>query len=620
MSTLTITARELLALTGDHLWQSTIFAAVAALVAVALKRQSPSLRYWVWFSASAKFLVPFAALVALGGYSSWRSVEIVPFREGPVLLETVGQPFSQDTVTVNASGSPRSPSSVPTNLPAVLWWVWALGAAAFLTRSLVHWHRIRQIARSGTRLTEGREIRILRALEASGVGLRRPLPIGASDSSLEPGVFGITRPMLLWPRAISERLTDQQLEAILAHELCHLRRGDNLGALFHLGVQTLFWFHPLVWWIGARLITERERACDEEVIRLGSERETYAESILKTCQFFVESPLPCVSGVTGSDLKTRIEEIMTNDSVFTMSPWKKALLAIAGAAVFVTPVAVGALNPPPQTRELPMPATLPAFEAVSVRPNVSKGQGGRGGGAMRPQQFAVQNATLKTILRRAFGVTGQAPGNTIDLLEQQVADGPDWVATDKFDITATTAAPTDPERMRLMVQRMLAERFQLKAHWEKREMPVYVMTMARPDGRPGPGMTLKSDAECEKARGDGPPPMPQPGVPAPPPRCGAIQFGPGLLFAGGVPLDWFANTLSNVPVISGIDRPVINSTDLRGNVAFELKFAAPLNPNPDPERPQLMTAMEEQLGISLESTRAPVDVLVIDSVEKPTPN
>ena len=433
-------------------------------------------------------------------------------------------------------------------------------------------------------------------------------------------MFGIVRPRLLWPRAISERLTDEQLEAVLAHELCHLRRGDNLAAMLHIAVQTVFWFHPLTWWIGARLIDERERACDEEVIRRGSERETYAESILKTCQFFVESPLSCVSGVTGSDLKKRIEEIMTKDSVSSTGLWSKALLTLAGVLAFVTPVAVGALNPPAQTRELPAPATLPAFEAVSVRPNVSEGPGGRGGGAMRPQQYAVQNATLKTILRRAFGATGQAPGNTLDLLDQQVVGGPEWVTTDKFDITASTTTATDPERMRLMVHRMLAERFQLKAHWEQREMPVYVMTMARPDGRPGPGMTLKSDVECEKGRGAGPPPMPQPGEPMPPPRCGAILFGPGQLVAGGLPLDWFASTLSTVPVISGIDRPVINRTNLKGNYAFELKFAAPLNQNPDPERPQLMTAMEEQLGIRMESTRAPVDVLVIDSVAKPTPN
>lgn len=91
-----IPIREFLALAGDHLWQSTVFAAAAAAVAMTLRRHSPALRYWVWFAASAKFLVPFAALVALGGYTSWRSVEIVPYREGPVLIETVGQPFSQD--------------------------------------------------------------------------------------------------------------------------------------------------------------------------------------------------------------------------------------------------------------------------------------------------------------------------------------------------------------------------------------------------------------------------------------------------------------------------------------------------------------------------------------------
>jgi beta-lactamase regulating signal transducer with metallopeptidase domain len=75
-------------------------------------------------------------------------------------------------------------------------------------------------------------------------------------------------------------------------------------------VEAIFWFHPLVWWIGSRLVEERERACDEEVIRLGNQPHVYAESILKTCQFFVESPLTCMSGVTGADLKKRIVHIM----------------------------------------------------------------------------------------------------------------------------------------------------------------------------------------------------------------------------------------------------------------------------------------------------------------------
>ena len=75
------------------------------------------------------------------------------------------------------------------------------------------------------------------------------ISIVASTTPVEPGIFGIYRPVLLWPRGISERLTDEQVEAILAHELCHLRRRDNLAAALHMVVQTIFWFHPLVWWI-----------------------------------------------------------------------------------------------------------------------------------------------------------------------------------------------------------------------------------------------------------------------------------------------------------------------------------------------------------------------------------
>jgi uncharacterized protein (TIGR03435 family) len=166
---------------------------------------------------------------------------------------------------------------------------------------------------------------------------------------------------------------------------------------------------------------------------------------------------------------------------------------------------------------------------------------------------------------------------------------------------------------------MLAERFQMKAHWEKRELPVYMMTMAR-QGRPGPGLTLKSDADCARGRGEGRRPMSALGVPAPPPNCGAVQFGPGQLITGGIPMEWLVSTLTNVPVVTGIDRPVLDRTGLKGNYAFTLKFAGPQNPNPDPDRPQFMTALQEQLGLKLESIRAPVDVLVIDSVQRPSDN
>ena len=180
-----------------------------------------------------------------------------------------------------------------------------------------------------------------------------------------------------------------------------------------------------------------------------------------------------------------------------------------------------------------------------------------------------------------------------------------------------------------MALRLLLERFTLKAHWETRELAVYALSKARADGRLGPGLTPTSDAECEKARAAGPPPMPSgtppgqaPGpLPAmPPPSCGSIQFGPGQLTARGAPMELFVQTLTSVPVVTGIDRPIVDRTGLQGNYAFALKFVPVGTANADLDRPEMVTALREQLGLKLEATRAPLEVLVIDSVEKPTAN
>ena len=113
----------------------------------------------------------------------------------------------------------------------------------------------------------------LRRLElAAGIGKRVEMLL--SQATLEPGIFGIARPVLLWPAGISQHLEEAHLEAIVAHELCHVCRRDNLAAALHMLVEALFWFHPLVWWVGARLVEERERACDEQVVELGSERRS----------------------------------------------------------------------------------------------------------------------------------------------------------------------------------------------------------------------------------------------------------------------------------------------------------------------------------------------------------
>src|ERR1022692_4265002 len=122
------------------------------------------------------------------------------------------------------------------------------------------------------------------------------------------------------------------------------RRHDNLTAILHMAVEAMFWFHPLVWWLGARLEEERERACDEDVMRMGREPQIYAESILKVCEFYLASPVACAAGVTGGELKKRIEGIMTNRFTRKLSYGKKTLLAAAAILVIAGPIAVGLVH------------------------------------------------------------------------------------------------------------------------------------------------------------------------------------------------------------------------------------------------------------------------------------
>ena len=175
---------------------------------------------------------------------------------------------------------------------------------------------------------------------SSPLDIDASIPVRETTSTLEPGIFGIFSPTLLMPAGIASHLAPAQLDAILAHELCHWRRRDNLTAAIHMLVEVLFWFHPLVWWLGGRLVVERERACDESVIQSGRDRETYAEGILKVCQHYVELP-SCAAGVSGGLLRKRIEDIMTNPILSKLPIAKRCLLSFAALIVIAAPIALG---------------------------------------------------------------------------------------------------------------------------------------------------------------------------------------------------------------------------------------------------------------------------------------
>ncbi len=256
---------------ANHLLQSTIFAAIAVMLTLLLRNNHARTRYWIWLTASLKFLIPFSIFEEAAPHRladvRWPGAPVIAQPRFAVAIDEFSQPFVTPNLYVSTSvGAAIIPSIVPAMLA-----LWICGAAVVLILWFLRWHRVATILRAGVPVTSGRERAALRRLDAK-TGLI------ASPSQMEPGVFGILRPVLSLPEGIAEHLDDAQLDAIFAHELCHIRRRDNLTAAIHMLVEAIFWFHPLVWWIGSKLVEERERACDEDVVRRGSDPEVYAES------------------------------------------------------------------------------------------------------------------------------------------------------------------------------------------------------------------------------------------------------------------------------------------------------------------------------------------------------
>jgi len=350
---------------ANHLWQSTLFTLAAAALAATLRENRAPVRHWIWVIASVKWLVPFAWLIAAGSAISamWpdTGVGALPVQTPPAFSIVVLQ-FTEPFTAVDFLAP--TPSTVSNGwLMTVLLALWLGGVLAMVTTRLRGWRSVRAAIRhsepasfewSPGSLDPGTDLGDARINVRTAPGLR------------EPGVVGIWRPVLLMPASIRDQLSPAHLASVVAHERCHVRRRDNLTAAVHMVVESVFWFHPLVWWIGARMIEERERACDEDVLRRGAHPRDYAEGILRVCQLYVESPLACVSGVTGSNLKRRIEEIMMNRVGRPLSLSRRVLLTGTAALALAAPVVVGAMTPP--SREQSAPPAAPA--AGSQKPAV----------------------------------------------------------------------------------------------------------------------------------------------------------------------------------------------------------------------------------------------------------
>ena len=324
----------------------------------------------------------------------------------------------------------------------------------------------------------------------------------------------------------------------------------------------------------------------------------------------------CVCGVRGGNLKTRIESIMRGAAQRPITIMTRLALASAAIAAVGGPLVAGAVRTSAQQSA---GITEAVFDVASIRRNVSGSAQERWPNPRPNGDIDVINLRVSDLVQAAYWVS-----------DHQVEGMPAWARNTRYDISArmdpriadATQPPGLPPTWALALQALLKERLQLVFHREVAQRPAYALVLARPDKKPGPGLrpaefdcdALK-DRAAAAARVGGPSPYPQPTETRI--ACG-IRQAPGRYLQGGGRLVEFTAILSRM-----VGRPVFDRTGLAGRFDFLLTYTpdALLRPGElPPDSPDLFTALQEQLGLKLESTTGPVELFIVDRIEPPSEN
>ena len=417
----------------NHLWQSTLFFCGAWLITRLLRANSASLRHWIWLLASVKFLVPFSLLFFIGSFIGMPAARIAD--EQPLML---GDALQSASLLVSPGALRATDAADTSGFLIVLISIWSCGAVFVALRWLLAWHAANSLARA--------------ARPAPGA----PADARITDADIEPAVARVFRPVVLLPAALLGRLTEPQMNAVFAHELEHIERRDNLKANVHRLVETLFWFHPAVWWIGRQMLEERERACDERVLDNGHDGAEYAAGILEVCRHCRAGAFVSAAATSG-DLTRRVRYILGNARPRSLGIIKALALLFATVGITAAPLFAGAVVEGAHRQEL-FAVNLRALGSAefSIGPAMS--------GAASPQrviaapnEVVIRNSSLRDLIAIAYGVE-----------RWRVVGGPEWLDSPRYDLRALSKVPvSDPENLDLLalqapVTELLASRFGLE--------------------------------------------------------------------------------------------------------------------------------------------------------------
>lgn len=566
------------------LWQGALLAFLVWLIQRVASPSAARFRYGV--ASLIMLLMPIALILT----ATRRS----PIEPRPAMRNTTSAPVASTTAPQAAVFyAPRANPSRP-GLSGWVFCIWIGGVFLFSLRSLGGWSRAQRLKQRAE--LAGAELRQLISPLALALRISAPFRLCTSAVVQVPTVIGWLRPYILLPVTAIAGLTESQIRAILAHELAHIRRHDYIVNLAQTAIETVLFYHPAVWWVGKQMRIEREHCCDDIAVAVCGDAVEYATALAELEEIRGQIPEAALAA-TGGDLLGRIRRLLGEQDRDSRS---LGTVAAAGLLLFIASIVV--LHAAPQEPQ-------PKFDVASIKPNAGGGPGPRY--RMRPQ-FSVESATLKDLVTMAY-----------DVKDFQVSGGPGWINADRYNIEAKAEAmpSASNQELRLLQERrlqaLLQDRFKLKIHRETKQLPIYELIVAKG------GPKLQSASCIQRDPGDTTPPAPGKTFRD---YCGFGGFGRGAYEATSATMADFAYFL---PIAVG--RTVVDKTGITGTFHIRMTFVPDegirqlQGPPGDPAAasdagPSIFTAIQEQLGLKLESAKGPVEVLIIDGVEKPSEN
>jgi len=536
-------------------------------------------------------------------------------------------PFAETGTDV--AGAPQ-PSPWP-SWPALAGGVWALGTTLFLLPVFAGLAQVRSLRRSARPWPHGQAV----AGTLAGGVPSRSVDVRLHDALPGPMTCGVITPAIVLPFDAEQWCDEDQRRAIV-HELEHVRRGDWLSHCLARVACAIYWFHPLVWIALRQLVLEAERACDDAVLHR-AEATAYADQLIVLAERLSSRTGPAVLAMANRhDLASRVRAVLDGRQRRGRAGTLWIGCAASAAALIVTAIApvrlVSAAAQPSQTASDSRRFAVISIKPCENEPPTPPGQRSSQGGfpSASPGSFTIECGTVERLIGTAYVRYGEPLANQAARIGdvEWLKGLPGWVRTDKFTIEAKAeGAPDAKVMLGPMLRNLLEDRFKLKIRRATDEQPMYVMTVAKGGLKIAPESCTERDPANPPTREEmlalrnGGKPM-----------CGNMNMTSGeggthRWVIGGQTMTGFAGTLSTF-----MDHHVENKTGVDGSFNIRLEFALDEHvPGPDkrygpptnvPESsgPNIFKALEQQLGLTLEPTKGPHGFLVIEHIERPSPN